>query len=294
MATRAARRRDLAVVVNGRASSTSDSHHLLTELEGHLRSFGARVTTTVTQSEAEMRDALDAAAGRRVVLVGGDGTLHAAANAPVELPEVALVPAGRANNIARALGVPGRIADAARLAATAEVRPVDVLRVETDGGTVRALEAVSAGLQADARARYDGVNSGDLRAGARSLAAAVHDYHPWPVEIETEGKPVWRAPAAQVFFSNLPFFGFGFHVDPVADPRDGMLEAIVLRASSRSEAVSLLASAYRGHHLRRAGLVRRARSAKLIGSPPLVVDGTPLAPGGAEVIVEPGALKVAA
>jgi diacylglycerol kinase (ATP) len=74
-----------------------------------LEKQGARAEALVTGSKDELWSVLRsaAAAGRRVVLVGGDGTVHAAANAPLSrLPELALVPTGRANNVARALGVP--------------------------------------------------------------------------------------------------------------------------------------------------------------------------------------------
>ena len=53
---------------------------------------------------------------RRVVLLGGDGSVHALANLAGHKPEVALLPAGRANNIAHSLGIPIALADAARVA----------------------------------------------------------------------------------------------------------------------------------------------------------------------------------
>ena len=49
--------------------------------------------------------------------LGGDGTLHAAANLPAGPAELAILPAGRANNVARALGVPLDLKAAAELAA---------------------------------------------------------------------------------------------------------------------------------------------------------------------------------
>ena len=43
--------------------------------------------------------------GGRLVLVGGDGAVHFALNAAPGPIEIGLVPTGRANNIARALGI---------------------------------------------------------------------------------------------------------------------------------------------------------------------------------------------
>ena len=103
------------------------------------------------------------AARRRVVLVGGDGSLHAAANARFgRLPELAMIPPGRANNIARALGIPtdaSAVADAAHAPRPPPRCPARGPPTES----LYAVEAVSAGFQADARSGYDGENSGDLR-----------------------------------------------------------------------------------------------------------------------------------
>ena len=213
-----------------------------------------------------------------MVLVGGDGTLHAAANAPLrELPELALVPAGRANNVARALGIPTSRVGALSVAVQSPARPLDALRVATPDRFLYAIEAVSAGFQAEARAAYDSDNSADLRQGLRALVRAVRRYSPYRARVELDSGTFHSGDAAQLFFSNLPFFGFGFHVDPGADPADGRFEAIVLEARSRRRLLRLLAAARRGRHLGRSG-VRRvpATRARLTEALPLVADAVPL------------------
>jgi diacylglycerol kinase (ATP) len=286
---------EILVAVNGNASRSGEGERLLAEVSGHIRSQGVRASGKVTASEDELRELLDGADGRRVVLVGGDGTVHSAANLGVPLPELALVPAGRANNIARALGIPTDLGEAARIAATAPAQPLDVLKVGTPGGCMYCVEAVSAGLQADARAAYDGENSGDLRAGVRALLGALRRYRPYEVHLRTDHTSAYRGPAAQVFLSNLPYFGYGFPVDPVARVADGMAEAIVLRAGSRAAALKMLLSVYRGRHLKgRRGAVRRTRRAELDTPLPLTCDGTPLGVGSASVTVDPGKLSIAA
>ena len=285
---------ELVVLVNGNASASSEGDRLLAEVLAHVSDSGRRATGRVTPTETALREALDGAGGRRVVLVGGDGTLHAALNAGVTLPELALVPAGRANNVARALGVPADLALAARHAATARVRPVDVLRVESEAGTLHCVEAVSGGIQADARSRYNGENSADLRAGVQAFADALRGYRPYHVDLALDGRPGFVGEAAQVFLSNLPFFGFGFRVDPVARLSDGLLEAIVIQARTRRKVARLLASAYRGTHLDRDGVtLRRAREVLIRSCLPIVGDARPLGTGPASVTVEQGKLRIA-
>ena len=252
------------------------------------------VTGTEEELWAELRRA--AGHGRRVVLVGGDGSLHAAANAPLRrLPELALVPAGRANNIARALGIPVERAAALRVAAGRPARPLDALRVVTPDRLVYALESVSAGFQAEARAGYDSDNSADLRQGLRAFLRALAGFHTYAAVIRLPGGVLRSRAAAQLFFSNLPYFGFGFEVDPGADPADGRFEAIAIEARSRRRLLWLLAAARRGRHIGRRGVRRLTASfARVVEPLPLVADAVPLGVTTATVTVEPGRLMVAA
>jgi diacylglycerol kinase (ATP) len=285
-------------VVNTRASGVDDPERTSQELVALLEELGATAGAVVTRTEPGLWEALRAAAasGRRVVLVGGDGSLHAAANAPLAaLPELALVPAGRANNIARALGIPSDRLGALEIAARAEARPLDALRVRTPGRSLLAVEAVSAGFQAEARHAYAAGNSADLRSGLRAFAAQLRRYAPYRIAARLDGVELGTERAAQVFLSNLPFFGFGFEVNPGADPADGRLEAVLLDAAGRLSLLRLLGAAYRGRHLGRPGVVRvSGRRAELTHPVPLVADTVPLGTTTASVSVEPARLRVAA
>jgi diacylglycerol kinase family enzyme len=286
----------LLLVVNGRASGVEQPERTSRELAAVLEELGADVRALVTTSERELWDALRDAGRRRVVLVGGDGTLHSAANAPLRrLPELALVPAGRANNIARALGIPAGRAAALALAARGSTRPLDALRVATPDRLEYAVEAVSAGFQAEARSGYTAENSSDLRQGVRALVRALRRYRPYTAALKIGQRGIRSSAAAQVFFSNLPYFGFGFEVAPGANPSDGRFETILLEARGRARLLWLLGAARRGSHLGKRGVLSvPATQAKLTQPLPLVADAVPLGTTTATVSVEPGRLRVAA
>jgi membrane protein DedA with SNARE-associated domain/diacylglycerol kinase family enzyme len=287
----------LLVVINGRASGIEAPEQTARDLTALAQELGADAEAIVTGSEEELWDALRSAVARRrrVVLVGGDGTLHSAANAPLRLlPELALVPAGRANNIARALGIPISRSGALAVAAKEPARPLDALRVVTPDRLEYALEAVSGGFQADARAGYDADNSSDLRQGVSALLRALVRYRPYTAALRLGGRRLRSNSAAQVFFSNLPYFGFGFEVDPGADPSDGRFETIVLEARGRGRLLWLLGAAWRGRHLGKRGVQRlSATRAQLTEPLPLVADAVPLGNTTATVTVEPARLRVA-
>jgi diacylglycerol kinase family enzyme len=291
-------RRELLLVVNGRASGVEDAERTVDELRAGLEELGARTSAVVTESEEELWQVLRFAEenDQRVVLVGGDGTPHAAANAPLRrLPELALVPAGRANNIARALGIPTSRQAALAVAAELPARPIDALRVATPNRFVYALEAVSAGFQAEARAGYEADNSSDLRQGLRALVRAIRRFRPYSAALRIDDGAASSETVAQIFLSNLPYFGFGFEVAPGADPADGRLDAITLEAHGRRRLVRLLMAARRGRHLAKRGVRRVSAGRVQLTEPlPLVADAEPLGTTTATVSVEPARLRIAA
>ena len=92
------------VAVNGRASGLRDPEVVLDAIVAATAGTGVDVRGVVTDGEDDLRDAIDAADGGRLVLAGGDGSVHFALNAAPGPIEIGLVPMGRANNIARSLG----------------------------------------------------------------------------------------------------------------------------------------------------------------------------------------------
>jgi diacylglycerol kinase family enzyme len=292
--TVAIERRDVVLVANGRASGIDAAE--VDRAAGALTAAGARVHPHRTASLDELTAIVAGADGRRVVLAGGDGTVHALANLGLPaLPGVGLLPAGRANNIARALGIPTDWRAAARLAVHGRPVALDALRVTTPERRLFAVEGVSAGFHAAARHRYRGENSADLAAGVRALAGELWDFGERRVDLWTDGRPRFAGRAAQIFLANLPYFGFGFEVDPHADPSDGRLEAIVLTASTRREVIRLLAAAREGRHLGRPGVTWAAAGRADLREPlPLVADAVPLGVTTATVEVVPAHLRIVA
>src|ERR671919_2483326 len=87
---------ELVLVVNAHASGVRRDPGLVSRAAFALRAEGASVELRVTESAAELA-AVAADPERRLVLLGGDGTLHALANLPFAAAEIALLPVGGAN-----------------------------------------------------------------------------------------------------------------------------------------------------------------------------------------------------
>lgn len=290
--TRAATR--AVIVVNARSARVRDPERVLTAILAVAKAEGVDAYGALTNTEEELREALEMAGDGRVVLAGGDGAIHAAVNAAAGPIDVGLVPTGKANNIARTLGLPRDVPRAARRALTAEPRPVDVLRVETPERSLYGIEGVSAGLQADARMRYESVSSGHLIEGASAFGSALSRYEPWRFQLELDGRAAYDGLAAELFLSNFPLFAYGFKVDPAADVSDGILEATLLEADSRHRVARLVLAAYRGTLARQRNVsVEPAREAAILHPVPLVCDSEVLGTTTAAVRVEQGRLAIA-
>jgi diacylglycerol kinase (ATP) len=281
------------LLANGNATGIVRHPELVEGAGRLLRTAGARVETQITSSIEELA-ALLRDSERRVALLGGDGSVHAVANLPGPKPELAILPAGGANNIARSLGVPVDLDAAARLAVTGLARPLDLIRARTATRSTLVVEGVSVGFHALARVGYHGKNSSDVGSAVRAGVGALARFHPLTVGIEADGEfQVIRI--GQLFAANLPFFGPGLHVAPGADPADGLLDLVAIDVNGRRSLVPLASRLRRGAHLDRPGVTRvRARKVRLAtgGRSPIIADTTNLGSGTVELTVVPGALEL--
>jgi diacylglycerol kinase (ATP) len=288
--------RHIVLVWNGNASGVGRSREALVAACRSLGLRGVRVETHLTESPAELAAAWPSFADRRVVLLGGDGTLHAAANLPPGPPEVAILPAGRANNVARTLGIPMDLKAAAELAADGRPRRLDLIAAASGGLSYRAVEGVSVGLHAVARTSYRAPNSADLLAAVRSGLQATRGFDGVTLSVSSDGVPEVLA-VGQLFVANLPLYAFGLRVAPDARPDDGLLDVVALPWEGRARMIPMVARLRRGTHVNRATTrmwtAQRVRIATG-GHSPVVADTTNLGTGPVTLEVAPAALAVVA
>lgn len=207
-----------------------------------------------------------------------------------------MIPAGKANNLARGLGIPVDLDAAARLAVSGSARPVDAILASTPSRHYVAVEGVSIGFHAYARASYRAENSADLGAGVAAALGAVRRFHSIAAAVQSDDElEVVRF--GQLFVVNFPLYGPGLRVAPAADPADGLLDLVSVEATRRRELPAMLARLKNGTHLDRPGTrhwqAQRVRIATG-GHAPIIADTTNLGFGPVELAVRPGALMVVA
>jgi diacylglycerol kinase family enzyme len=164
----------------------------------------------------------------RVVVSGGDGTIVAGAERAAALGvPLAVLPAGTANDFARANGIPLDLDAAARLAVTGmRTSPHDLGRIDGRGF----LTVAAAGLAPAAARRAAPLKRalGPLAYPVGGLLAGLREA-PIPVSVP----PHFEGRAWQVIVAITGGFGGGAGID-AADPADGRLDLVVLPAGRRA------------------------------------------------------------
>ncbi|MBB1058999.1 lipid kinase YegS [Marilutibacter spongiae] len=127
------------LVLNGKAAGDEDVRAAVQALRDAGVDLGVRVTWESGDAERYVDEALRDGVGV-LVAGGGDGTLSAIAAAlahhdrpAADLPALALLPLGTANDFASAAGLPDTPEAALRLVLETRAQPIDLLRIESDG-----------------------------------------------------------------------------------------------------------------------------------------------------------------
>jgi diacylglycerol kinase family enzyme len=288
--------RHLVLVANGSASGVRRSREALEGVRRSLARPGVRVEVHHTETITALASAWSAFEGRRVVLLGGDGTVHAAANLGPGPSELAIVPAGRANNIARALRIPLDPRAASELAVEGRSRRLDLIAATAMGLHRFVVEGVSVGFHARARAAYRAPNSADVLAAVRSALRAARSFDGAKLSLSSDGAAEVLT-VGQLFIANLSLYAFGLRVAPDARPDDGLLDLITLPWAGRAHIIPMILQLRRGTHIRRHDTRRWTASRVRVatdGSSPVIADTTNLGRGPVTLEVARAALAVVA
>jgi diacylglycerol kinase (ATP) len=296
---------DILIVANpvsGRGRGRRMAEAVAEDLHDRGLGVSIRYTSAPGDAEAMAADPLNDASvpPRCIVACGGDGTVQGVANALASSragaaggrPSMAIAPAGRCNDFARALGISR---DAGRVAATiAEgcATPIDLGYV--NGRYFCTVATI--GIDAEVSAYVD-TTTMPLRGTAAYLFAAFRvlgGYRPRELRIAGEfgviDRPVFLASSA-----NTACYGGAIPIAPGASPADGLLDLCVIDAVSLARALRLIPRVLIGHHPGQAEVrIERTRRLEIDADERLEIwaDGERVGRTPATVAVAPGAVNV--
>ena len=240
-----------------------------------------------------------------VAAAGGDGTVHMVANALMATgdsadsrPALAVLPLGTGNDFARTLALPLDPCDALALIDTGEQRVFEVLHITPlEGSTCYAMNVASGGFTGEIRKALTPERKERWGALAYAVAAAetIPNRTTYRVELcHDEGTPQSYTLHNLVVACGRSAGG-GQQVAPSANPEDGLLEIVGVRAATTTELAGLAARTALGDFLG-SDLVHTTRATRLQvdSNPPMefAVDGEMKACTPVTFKVVPHALRV--
>jgi diacylglycerol kinase (ATP) len=241
------------LITNADAGS-NDSEALEKALTVLRRSGDVEVAATSDQGELD--GVLHRRGGRRLIVAGGDGSLHAVIAALHRRNELAgtvvgLLPLGTGNDFARGLDIPLDPEEAAELVVRGEPRPVDLI-VDCTGEIVVNNVHIGAGAQASRKAGKWKERLGRIGYPIGAAIAAVNP--PFVrLRIEVDGEEVTDLahPILMVAIGNGPTVGGGAEVTPEADPESGKMDVMVSFAVGPIARFAYALHLHNGEHHRR-------------------------------------------
>lgn len=231
-------------------------------------------SSAVGNLEEQVRSHVDNGASR-IVVAGGDGSVHEAVNGimrSVNDAALGVIPTGTGNDFAKACDIPLDWEHAARLladrlAAGQYARTIDI-------GTMNdRYFANGAGIGLDAKvtriARSYRLPIGDLVYLLAIFRAMVDGIATPRLEISSAGFS-WDGPATLASISNGPWIGGMFHIAPMARNDDGCFELMIADPVSRRRILSLLPKLMSGTHMKEAEIRHQSvTSLSVVSSEPV-------------------------
>lgn len=245
---RARGRAPTTIIVNPRAGGGGDGGVRKGSL-GPLRP--ARVVVTTGPGHARFLAAQAARDGaERIVVVGGDGTLHEVVNGlePHAACALGIVPDGTGNDTARSLDIPMDTDEAVCLIVDGEARPADLVAVEVDGRGERAVNAACGGFGGEVNERM----TDDLKerwgplAYLRSAGDTLTDLPLYRVGLRVDDEEEEALALHSLVVANGPFAARGVRVAPGAVPDDGQLAVHAVLQAPVMELLSMVPALLRG------------------------------------------------
>ena len=276
------------------------------EIEAVLQRHGLAFEFTISERPGHVIELVAEAIARgcrRVLAVGGDGTVNECANGifrqqavPTAEVTLSVMPIGTGNDWARGLAVPKDYAEVAALMAAGTSRLHDVGVAEFAGGATRHFVNV-AGLGFDAHVveALPDRTLGPL-AYLVGLAKGLLSYRAVPLGLTIAGRRI-DARAFVLFFAIGHYCGGGMNVAPLAEVDDGHFDITLVQELSRWEVLKSLRRLFDGTlltHPKVIALREMEAAVEADAAQPVEADGELIGHAPVRFTLLPRALRVLA
>lgn len=284
----------LALIVNPHAGNGRAGREL-PKVEAELRRRGIAFHTERTRSIEHARELARAAvsAGETAAALGGDGLIGAVADELKHTDAVlGVLPGGRGNDFARALGIGLDPVAACSVLAAGAVRPLDL--GEVAGHTYIGIASCGFDSVANRIANETKLIRGNLVYAYGAIRALI-TWKPATFEVRLDGGPPRTVRGYSIAAANSKAYGGGMLLAPHADLGDGMLDVVMISQAPKLRFLRLLPTVFKAEHVREPNVeIIRAREVEISAERPFTVfaDGDPIAELPARIRALPAAVRV--
>lgn len=192
---------------------------------------------------------------RKLIAMGGDGTVHEVVNGimylpPEQRPIIGIIPVGSGNDLAGSLKIPADPVDALKLALDGSVGNVDIAHIEDERGHGEYwTNTLGIGFDAVVNIRSRSIRwvRGFLIYLLSALQTILFNHTPLGLQAVQDGKR-WRAHLLMLVLCNGRREGGAFWVAPQASPQDGKLDFLGIRRISRLQMLYTIPFVMQGNH----------------------------------------------
>ena len=240
----------VALLANPAAHSGTTTRDI-DEVQALLRERCITVELLTANSAAESTAAVARSSAGRVLVMGGDGTVHLAASVLADTGRVlGILPSGTGDDAARALGLVD--GDLARRVDRALSEPVSVNLIT--GAERPVVTSLVAGFPVAVNRRANAMRF--PRGASRYTIATLLEIPtmlPATYRLTLDGEAT-DLTAAAVVIANTAWFGGGMEICPGADPTDGLMDICVVGEVGRIELLQSFRMVDTGAHVNHPGV----------------------------------------
>ncbi len=240
---------------------------IASELSTHFGSFIPQFTTRAGEG-IELAASAARKGTKLIIACGGDGTISEVANGILSVggdTELGILPSGTGGDFRRTVGIPARVAGAARILRNGQTRLIDVGKItftNYDGELESCyfLGVASFGMSADVIARVKGGGpdwlptkgprwlTGRLSFAVAMLQTAAKK-SATRVVVQLDDDPARHMTVANLCIANARYFGGGMKIAPEAKLADGKFDVVSIGDLGAARILANAPRLYVGAHL---------------------------------------------
>ncbi len=284
----------------GKAKTVAERTQNLLMYSGHK---GQLKFTTGSGDAKDFAEVAASVGIKWVIVCGGDGTLHEVVNGIAAVSDVTLsiIPCGRGNDLASAIGVPQKTEKAVDTFFDAIEKCIDLGYVRSDKGSEHYFTTIATcgydtevSRRGAARDTFFGIKISGTASYLYAAVVTLFRYKSPFVQIEGDfGK--YEGEILLAATGNTNSYGGGFKIVPDAVFDDGLFDVCIIRPLPSFTILRLMVTLFWGGHVNHPAVeICRTRSLKITSDPPVMLfaDGEPMCETPATIEMIKQGLKV--